>query len=85
MHDAVFENQRRLSPEFLVDLAARLQPGSDELAAAIDEQRYLDRISRDVEGGERAGAHATPTVFINGQPYLGRSQFDDLAQVMEAA
>jgi protein-disulfide isomerase len=85
MHDAIFENQRNLSPELLVELAARLQLDSDELATAIDEQRYLDRISRDVEGGERAGVHATPTFFINDRPYPGPWEFEELAQVMEAA
>jgi protein-disulfide isomerase len=85
MHDAIFDNQRSLSPELLVGLATRLQLDPDELATAIDEQQYLDRISRDVEGGERAGVHATPTFFINGRQYPGPSQFEDLAQVMEAA
>ncbi|HEX3571797.1 MAG TPA: thioredoxin domain-containing protein [Acidobacteriaceae bacterium] len=85
MHNAIFDNQRSLTAELLVDLAARLQLDSDELAAAVDEQRYLERISRDVEGGERAGVHATPTFFINGRQYQGSWEFEELAQAMEAA
>jgi protein-disulfide isomerase len=85
MHDAIFDNQRSLSPELLVSLATRLQLDPVELATAVDEQRYLDRISRDIQGGERAGVHATPTFFINGRQYPGPSQFEYLAQVMEAA
>ena len=85
MHDAIFENQRSLTPELLVDLATRLQLDSDELASAVDEQRYLDRISRDVEGGEQAGVHGTPTFFINGRQYKGPWEFSDLERAMEAA
>ena len=50
MHDSIYDNQRSLSPELLVNLAVRLQFDSDELATAIGEQRYLRRITRDVEG-----------------------------------
>jgi protein-disulfide isomerase len=85
MHDAIFHNQRNLTPELLVTLAARLQLDSDEMATAVDEQRFADRIARDVEGGERAGVHGTPTFFINGRHYQGPSQFQDLARAMEGA
>jgi protein-disulfide isomerase len=84
MHDAIFENQRMLSPELLVELATRLQLDPDELATAVDEQQFVDRITRDVEGGERAGVHGTPTFFINGQQYQGPWELEDLAEVMEA-
>ena len=85
MHDAIFQNQRNLTPELLVDLAARLQLDSDELASAIDEQRFLERITHDVEAGERAGVHGTPTFFINGRQHQGPPQFQELARAMEAA
>jgi protein-disulfide isomerase len=84
MHDAIFENQRMLSPELLVELATRLQLDPDELATAVDEQQFIDHITHDVEGGERAGVHGTPTFFINGQQYQGSPEFEDLAQAMEA-
>jgi protein-disulfide isomerase len=85
MHDAIFEHQRSLSPELLVSLASRLQLDPDELASAVDDQKFLDKISKDVEGGERNGVHGTPTFFINGQQYQGPWQFEDLVQAMEAA
>ena len=85
MHDGIFNNQRRLTPELLVELATRLQLDTDEMATAIDVQRYLDRITRDVEGGERAGVHSTPTFFINGQLYSGAWDFENLLQALDAA
>jgi len=85
MHDSIFEHQRRLSPELLVEIAIRLQLDTDEMATAMDVQRYLDLITRDVEGGERAGVHGTPTFFINGRQHQGPWQFEDLARAMEAA
>jgi protein-disulfide isomerase len=84
MHDAIFENQRSLSPELLVAVATRLQLDPDELATAIDEQQFIDKITKDVESGERAGVHGTPTFFINGQQYQGTWQFEELAEAMEA-
>lgn len=84
MHDAIFEHQRSLSPELLTGLASRLQLDPEELASAVDEQRFIDKISEDVEGGEQNGVHGTPTFFINGQQYQGPWQFEDLVEAMEA-
>jgi len=85
MHAGLFENQRRLTPELLAELGERLQLDSDELASAVENQQFLDRISRDVEGGERAGVHGTPTFFINEQRYAGAWDFENLARALESA
>ena len=85
MHDGIFEQQRSLSPELLASLATRLQLDPDDLTTAIDEQQFFERIQSDVDGGERAGVHGTPTFFINGRQYQGPWQFEDLAEAMQAA
>ena len=84
MHDGIFENQQRLTPELLVELATRLQLDPGELAGAIDDQQFLERINRDVASGEQAGVHGTPTFFINGQRYQGPWDFKDLKAAIEA-
>ena len=85
MHDGLFENQQRLTPELFVELAAGLQLDSDELAASVDSQQFLDRIERDVQGGEQAGVHGTPTYFINGHLYRGAWDFQNLKAAIEGA
>jgi 2-hydroxychromene-2-carboxylate isomerase len=38
-----------------------------ETRAALREQTFRDRVLADVEGGRRAGVHATPTFFVDGE------------------
>ena len=44
--------------------------------ACVDAQRYAGRIQASVEEGTTLGVNATPTFFINGRRYAGRSTSD---------
>lgn len=79
MHDAIFENQRSLSATKLVKLAEGLGLDGAELRSAMEEQAFGKVIESDIEGGERAGVHGTPTFFINGEQYEGAWEYEELA------
>ncbi len=71
MHDLIYENQRELSPEQLVEHASSLNLDIDEFTAELETHRYAERIKADFMGGVRSGVNGTPTLFINGERYNG--------------
>src|SRR3954470_4193620 len=71
MHDAIFAHQSRLSLKLLAVEAGKVGLDSCEAIVSIEEQRFAKRIQRDIETGEEAGVHGTPTFFINGKQYEG--------------
>ncbi len=56
MHDAIFNNQSKLSDATLVKLAEGLGLDGAEASAAVEEQRYGERIETDMAGRRGRGA-----------------------------
>ena len=73
MHDALFDDQGRLEDPHLWARAERL--GLD--LARFDADRRSDpvaeRVKTQFHGGVRAGVATTPTVFLEGGRYSGRT------------
>ena len=84
MHDGIFEHQRELSVEMLAALAKRVGLNAEEAEEAIEEGSFSERIERDMEGGERARVHGTPTFFVNGRKHVGAFGVDELRAAIEA-
>ena len=85
MHEAIFQNQRRLSQTMLFALASTFGLSQVQLRDAINRNRYLDRINEDFIGGIRSGVNGTPTFFINGERYNGAYLAPDLIAAINAA
>jgi predicted DsbA family dithiol-disulfide isomerase len=45
----------------------RLELDPAETDAALREHTFRERVLADIEGGRRAGVHATPTFFVDGE------------------
>jgi protein-disulfide isomerase len=77
MHDSLFDDQGRLEDPHLWARAERL--GLD--VARFDADRRSDRIAERVRaqfhGGVRAGVATTPTLFLDGERYAGRTALDE--------
>jgi protein-disulfide isomerase len=73
MHDALFDDQGRLEDPHLWERAERL--GLD--VARFDADRrsppVAERVREQFRGGVRAGVATTPTVFLQGRRYSGRT------------
>ena len=69
MHDAIYEQQKMLSPSYLVELAGRLGLDVARVEADLAAGRYRERIERDFMGGVRSGVNGTPTFFVNGRRF----------------
>jgi protein-disulfide isomerase len=78
MHDAIYENQRRLNTEVLLELAEGLGLPRQDLAKALKSQQYGDKVRADFMGGVRSGVNGTPTFFINNYRHDGPFDYEDL-------
>jgi protein-disulfide isomerase len=78
MHDAIYENQDRLSPPLLFALARALGLSEVELRDALVNGRYAPKVKSDFFSGVRSGVNGTPAFFINGDQHMGTYAFDSL-------
>jgi protein-disulfide isomerase len=84
-HDAIFENQKSLSPEFLFELAERVGVSAEGLREALQTEAFVARVRHDFLSGVRSGVNGTPTFFINGQRHDASYEYDDLVAGIENA
>jgi len=54
------------------------------LRAAVEAGKFADRVERDVDSGAANGVDRTPSVFINGERYLGARDVPGLQQAVAA-
>ncbi|HUO19028.1 MAG TPA: thioredoxin domain-containing protein [Steroidobacteraceae bacterium] len=67
MHDLMFANQDRLTPQHLRGLAGRLGLDLAAFTAEMDDHVYLQRVREHQEGGRRSHVRGTPGFFVNGR------------------
>ena len=71
MHDAIYEQQSKLSEDFLMTLAADQGLDIDQLKADMNGKEVLEKIDNDFESGVRSGVNGTPSFFVNGERFDG--------------
>jgi protein-disulfide isomerase len=60
-----------------------LDPG--QAVAALTESRYTEPVERDYAEGVARGVSRTPTVFVNGKPFVETFSFDEIAKAIDDA
>ncbi len=85
MHDALYENQRRLNDNLLTALAAKLDLNTDALNKALRQGTYQDRVQIDVQSGDASGVRGTPSFYINGHLNVGSFDYEALANAIQNA
>lgn len=85
MHDALFAHQDNLEVESVGRLAAAAGVDPSAFRAALKTHRFAERIERDVRSGQAHGVEGTPSVFINGERYLGERDIGTLRAAIAAA
>ena len=85
MHDALYENQGKLSDEFLPELTTKLGLDGQAALKALEEGTFEERVQTDLKSGEKSGVEGTPTFYINGQRYDGDSDATSLIEAIDAA
>jgi protein-disulfide isomerase len=70
MHDLIFENQDKLTTNYLMSLAESLGLDFAQFAKDSKSEAVQSKIEMDFESGIRSGVNGTPTFFLNGSPIL---------------
>jgi protein-disulfide isomerase len=81
-HSLLLAGREQLSREGLLSAARRLELDEDEAQAALGERSFRERVLADIAGGRRAGVHATPTFFVDGERLDGH--WRQLAEIVPA-
>jgi Na+:H+ antiporter, NhaA family len=85
MHDALFAHQDDLERDNVERQATAAGADPSAFRAALKTHRFAERIERDVRSGQAHGVEGTPSVFINGQRYVGARDMTTLRAVVAAA
>ncbi|HSP18383.1 MAG TPA: thioredoxin domain-containing protein [Myxococcaceae bacterium] len=67
VHDALFENQRRLSPDVIQEILVKAGISAADWRKALADKTYKEQAETQRAAGVAAGVDATPTVFVNGR------------------
>jgi protein-disulfide isomerase len=89
LHDYLFAHQRDLSPDNLrarITEWARTAPNLDQesFEMCVSKELTSGQVDQDMALGEELGVHATPTLFLNGEP-LDASSPDELRALIARA
>lgn len=86
MHDRIFETQpfwaQKDAKEVFKNYAKELGLNEEQFSSALEQEKYQDKIFQDQRDGRAAGVSGTPTFFINGIKFSGRS-FSDFKNEIE--
>lgn len=85
MHDLLYRHQDHLDPPDLTHHALRLGLDVYRFEHDLTSGSYLRRVEADYKSGEASGVRGTPTLFINGQRFVGKVEVPTLATAIEAA
>jgi len=84
MHDLLFTRQDRLEDAALQAYAERLGLDGSQVVGE-PAQRFADKVEADFAAGLAAGVAGTPTLFVNGELYAGRTEIVALRRAVAAA
>ena len=76
-YDELFENQKDINREFLLDLAVKHGWDKEKFNERMDAKDVIARVKSDIEAGEAVNLEGTPYLFVNGRrvKYWFRSDF----------
>jgi protein-disulfide isomerase len=58
---------------------------AEDAVAALDNPKYAEAVEKDFQDGVGRGVVHTPTVLVNGAPYVETFTFEEIAKGIEAA
>jgi protein-disulfide isomerase len=83
MHDALFENQSRLSMTTIFLIGAELGLPDTAMRNALETGHYRIKARNDFMGGVRSEVNGTPAFFINGVRHDGAYDYASLASAIQ--
>ncbi|HKY37356.1 MAG TPA: thioredoxin domain-containing protein [Polyangiaceae bacterium] len=83
MYGVLFDNQERLSPQVVEELAKGLGLDMARFQKDVESEATSDAVSRDRKQGERLDIQSTPTLYVNGRHFSGQSFGEELGEWIE--
>jgi protein-disulfide isomerase len=83
MHDALFENQSRLSITTIFLIGAEFGLPETAMRNALETGQYRNKVRSDFMGGVRSGVNGTPAFFINGVRHDGPYDYASLVSAIQ--
>lgn len=83
MHDLLFEHQAELEVQDLAGYAADLGLDVEEFLRALQDERLVDRVRRDLVSAEASGVRGTPTFFVGTERHVGPHDARTLIEALE--
>ncbi len=82
-------NQREITPanfnQRLAGFAREHGVSPDEAVAALGDAQYAEAVEKDYQDGVGRGIIHTPTVLVNGTPFVESFTFEEIAKGIDAA
>ena len=85
MHDRLYQRQTELTDADLERHARELGLDVERFRRSMGERAHEVRIRDDLASAAQSGARGTPSLFINGEPYEGPLERDELFTAMARA
>lgn len=89
-HDLLFKKQTEWSPQStdeavisFTNYASELGLNINQFQSCLNNDKYKDKVEKDIEDGNKAGVDGTPTLFINGTRLVGAQPFSQIKQLIE--
>jgi protein-disulfide isomerase len=82
MHDYLFEHQKALDDNHLLEYAQKVGLNIDRFKKEMSEHVYAHLINKSLKSGIDSGVEGTPTFFINGERYEDSWDLDTLTSFL---
>ena len=83
MHDALFDNQRKLGMDFYVETAQNLGLNVEKFKKDIESPEVDTLLKADESEAERLGVGGTPAFFVNGVSVQGAQPIQNFKAVID--
>jgi len=67
VHDGLFDNQKRLSPDVIREVLVKAGLSASDWAKVLSTNAYVEELEHLRDSGTKAGVTGTPTVYVNGR------------------
>ncbi len=85
MHDTLFEHQRRLGGQDLMQYAGLVGLDLARFQADLERGAFRAKVREQFRGGVMSGVNGTPSFFINGRRHDGDYSVEALLEAIELA
>jgi protein-disulfide isomerase len=84
-HDALFENQKELTDEKFMEIAASLGLDTEQFQRDYQSVETATRVAQDMNEARRLGVTGTPGFFVNGRFLSGARPYESFEAMVDAA